>query len=112
MSPTRILDENSLQAQAAKRKIAELRQRLLDLSNRNRLLNFKHSPRGAKYVRIVDETPKRILELIESASAFDLAPLPAPPDEPEDEHTPEFVTGFKEALLTDKVFLREAAEIN
>ena len=38
-------------------RLAGLRDRLLDLSNRNRLLSFKHSERSRTHIRIIDELP-------------------------------------------------------
>jgi DNA polymerase III delta prime subunit len=55
---------------------------LLDLSGRNRLLNFKHT--GSKILRIVDELPNQIFsELLSNAdseqkSGFILSPVPLP----------------------------------
>ena len=40
-----------------KDQIKELRMRLLDLSNRNALLNFRHSEKALTHIRIIDELP-------------------------------------------------------
>lgn len=57
------------------------RKNLLDLSGRNRLLNFKHA--GAKVLRFVDEVPNHIYtELVESSEGdqkgFIISPVPLP----------------------------------
>ncbi len=60
------------------KKIGELRQRLLDLSNRNQLLNYRH-PKGSS-VRVVDELPDQVAEALASGSSFTLEPVPRPTD--------------------------------
>jgi very-short-patch-repair endonuclease len=103
---------NSPQARAAAPKIAELRQQLLDLSNRNRLLNFKHTPSGGRYVRVVDESPEAIFAQLHDGEKVELVALPDPPDELEDENTEEFRAAFEQALLTDRTYLKAAKEIS
>lgn len=62
--------------------LEKTRQSLLDLSGRNRLLNFKHS--GSKILRFVDELPNQIYsELLASAESeqrkgFLISPVPIP----------------------------------
>lgn len=41
--------------------LEHLRKRLLDLTNRNRLLNFKHGKTGS--IRVIDELPDQLFEL-------------------------------------------------
>ncbi|MBI4625364.1 MAG: DUF4011 domain-containing protein [Verrucomicrobia bacterium] len=101
----------SPQAQAAKIKIAELRNQLLDLSNRNRLLNFKHTARGARQVRIVDESLNELFAQLQRPGTVELVELPDLPGEPDDENDQEFINAFEESLLTDKTYLRAAAKI-
>ena len=65
--------------------IARLRLKLLDLTNRNRLLNFKFSDTSKKYVRVIDEIPDVLFERLTDDSYrgtklyFD--PLPEPPND-------------------------------
>ncbi|MCW5762885.1 MAG: DUF4011 domain-containing protein [Phycisphaeraceae bacterium] len=42
-----------------------LRRKLLDLTIRNPLLSFKHSTRGQRYVRVIDELPNQLFERLE-----------------------------------------------
>jgi hypothetical protein len=62
--------------------LEKARKNLLDLSARNRLINFKHS--GSKILRIVDEVPDQIYQrLVQDAgddakSRFQLVPVPLP----------------------------------
>lgn len=57
--------------------LREIRQRLLDLSRRNPLLNYRH-PRG-KSLRVVDEVPDQLFERLLSGEAFVFEPLPRVP---------------------------------
>ncbi|HEX4050324.1 MAG TPA: DUF4011 domain-containing protein [Steroidobacteraceae bacterium] len=67
--------------------IARLRIKLLDLTNRNRLVNFKFSETSRKFVRVVDEVPGILFERLTDDSARSpklyFRSLPAPPPEPE-----------------------------
>ncbi|MEP7243797.1 MAG: DUF4011 domain-containing protein, partial [Gammaproteobacteria bacterium] len=66
--------------------IERLRLKLLDLTNRNRLLNFKFTESSRKFVRVVDELPdvlyRRLTDESEPKKLF-FAPLPKPPEEEE-----------------------------
>lgn len=106
-----LLPEDSVQAEVAKSRIADLRQRLLDLSNRNRLLNFKHSARSVRYVRIIDESAIDLFQQLQDDKSVELVPLPPLPDEPEDESSDAFREALEEALLTDKAYLKAVAKI-
>jgi len=104
-------DPNLPQAQAAKQKVNELRQRLLDLSNRNRLINFKHTARGGRQIRIVDEFLPNLYATLEEDKSVELVSLPPLPEEPDDESDPEFLDAYEEGLLTDKTYLRAIEKI-
>ena len=84
--------------------IAGLRSKLIDLGKRNPLVSFKHSERGATYLRIIDERPDLLFEaLSDGQMRFD-----ALPDEevvPKDEQTDDFRIAFERARLTDAEFL-------
>jgi hypothetical protein len=43
-------------------KVERMREALLDLSNRNQLLNFKHSERSRMHIRVIDELPEFLFE--------------------------------------------------
>jgi hypothetical protein len=73
--------------QLVREGIARLRVKLLDLTNRNRLINFKFSEASRKFVRVVDEVPKFLFERLTDDSARSVKlyfqALPEPPPEPE-----------------------------
>lgn len=102
-----------VQAKEAARSIAALRAKLLDLSNRNQLLNFKHSPRSKSQLRIIDEIPKLVFDDLATGKHFDFKPLPEPDEEelvPEDERTDEFEMQLEHARNDDNEH-KKAADI-
>src|SRR3990167_4713705 len=52
-----------------------LRERLLDLSSRNKLLNFSHR---SSHVRVVDELPDQFYELLVQGDELSFVPVPQP----------------------------------
>jgi len=66
--------------------LQDLRVKLLDLSKRNRLLNFRNN---RFCVKIVDEQPNQVFDyLVRDGKSMIFSPLPEP-DEPEEEETAE-----------------------
>jgi very-short-patch-repair endonuclease/DNA polymerase III delta prime subunit len=66
--------------------IRKLRLKLLDLTNRNRLLNFKFPEKTRKFVRVVDELPDALYERLAvegSGGKLWFRALPEPPVNPE-----------------------------
>jgi hypothetical protein len=62
--------------------LEKIRARLLDLTNRNRLLNFRHT--RASSMRIVDVDPNVVFARLLNGEEMSLRPVPEPPvDEPE-----------------------------
>jgi very-short-patch-repair endonuclease len=78
----------------------DLRERLVDRSNRNRLLNFRHTT-SASIIRIVDELPDRILAHLRDDHRFRFLSLRDPDAAPEDEQTPEFQAHLQRAMIED-----------
>lgn len=90
--------------------LEKLREKLIDISKRNPLIAFKHSERGATFIRVVDELPDVLFQRLGSgAMAFD--PLPNPEEEPADQKTPAFQLAVETARLTDEVYLAGLAEL-
>jgi hypothetical protein len=80
----------------AQKSIATLRKRLLDLSNYNRLLNFKFSDRSRTHVRIIDELPDVLYrKLVDDGKRLTFTALPEPKDEPQDEKSEEFLAALQ-----------------
>ncbi|MDH1261346.1 DUF4011 domain-containing anti-phage protein Hhe [Pseudomonas sp. GD03944] len=57
--------------------LEKLRSRLLDLSARNRLLNFSHA-RSKRFARIIDELPDHLFETLTADQPMRFAPVPEP----------------------------------
>ncbi|MBR6389271.1 MAG: DUF4011 domain-containing protein [Opitutales bacterium] len=71
-------------------KLQDLRKNLLDISNKNKLINFKHSSRSRRIIRIVDEVPSQIYDcIVREEKGMAIKPLKGL-DEPDDEKTVAF----------------------
>jgi very-short-patch-repair endonuclease len=71
-------------------QVAVFRERLLDLSLRNNLLDCKHGERNRTQLRIVDELHDSVFLGLENGNRYVAAPLPEPRSTPDDEETEEF----------------------
>ena len=91
---------------AARFKLEELRRQLLDLSRTNHLIRFPHSQTKHRHVRVVDEHPASMLQLLLEDRKVEFVAIPNPPDEPPDEQTSHFQSHYEKALLTDATYLR------
>ncbi len=101
--------ESGTVAHRANREFTEkvlgaLREKLLDLTRRNRTLNYKHSDRARTHIRVIDEIPDYLFEAIASGKKMTFKPLPAPVDRPKDEQTQEFKDALDAARLSDEEF--------
>ena len=67
--------------------IAKYRENLLDISNRNNLINLNFNPRSNKILRIIDELPNVIAKKLAEEKTLQLISLPPPEKEPKDEKT-------------------------
>jgi very-short-patch-repair endonuclease len=104
--PTMRDDEKSRQRRDwVHQAIRDLRAKLIDLGKRNPLVSFKHSERGATYLRIIDERPDILFETL-TAGDMRFEVLPDEDDIPRDERTDDFRITFERAQLTDEAYLR------
>ena len=74
----------------ANKELRVLRQKLLDLTRRNKLLNFRHRKAAKNQLRIVDESLGFSFDRLLSGKDFQIAPLPSPNYDlldPEDKQT-------------------------
>ena len=58
--------------------LKELSKKLLDLTRRNRLINFRHTENSKRFVRFIDEIPDITLDKLNEGVTFDIIPLPEP----------------------------------
>ena len=78
----------------------------MDTSRRNALINNSLSSRTASFIRIVDEKPQSIFDiLVKSGKSLKLASLPPLETEPPDENNNEFREAFSVACQTDENYL-------
>lgn len=84
--------------------IADLRTRLLDLRNGNKLLNYKHSERAKTQARVVDELPDFLHDCLTSNKQLSFKPLPEPDSVLPDEQSDDFLFALEEARRVDKAW--------
>lgn len=92
-------------AELVNKRIAVLRPRLLDTTRRNPLVNNVMTARTAAFVRIVDEKPQSVIDILGNDTTMRLQPLPPLDNEPPDELTQEFITAFENAQTTDDKYI-------
>jgi hypothetical protein len=85
--------------------VRKAREKLIDLSMRNTMLNFRHSETSAKHVRIVDEDLELLVGALASRTSLDIIPIPPVEQVPRDEETDEFRAALKLAKETDPDWL-------
>lgn len=88
-------------------RIEAMRPKLQDTTRRNPLINNVLGARTASFIRIVDEKPQNILDLLcgSENNVLHLVPLPSVDLDPADENTQEFKAAFENAKLVDEEYL-------
>jgi hypothetical protein len=94
-----------------KKTIQQFREKLLDLSSRNPLLNFRHSERSRSHIRIVDEIPETLFQRLSASRQMTFLPLPYPELIPSDERLPLFERAFQHSRRTDEAYKAKLAEL-
>ncbi|WP_084572943.1 DUF4011 domain-containing protein [Methylocapsa aurea] len=91
----------------------QLRLKLLDLSKRNRMLNYSFATRSKKHLQIIDHVFEDVYrKLVAEEAALEIQGLPDPDDIPADERSEEFKSALEHARVSDVEYLvkREALE--
>ena len=102
---TKMVNSNNIEfLEITQKSIEKFREKLLDLGNRNNLINLSFNPRSNKNIRVIDELPNKVYEQLKNNDEFSLIALPEPEGEPEDENTPEFIAAF-DAAYSDNGFI-------
>lgn len=84
----------------------QLRRKLLDLSLKNRMLNYALGARSKRHLQIVDEVLDEVYsKLVEEDSSLRLLPLDDPPDVPPEEKTEDFIAALQQAKVSDFEYL-------
>ena len=82
---------------AAATRVADLRTRLLDLKNSNRLLNFKFGERSRSHVRVIEASSNTIFAILVDGKRLPFRALPEKSDEPPDERSDQFLMLLEQA---------------
>lgn len=93
-----------------KEKLLKLKEKLLDISNRNRMLNSNFQAKGKQHFRFIDEIPDNLYETLNNSS-MEFIPLPEFDKPTKDENSEEFKSTYEKALLTDPDYLSEIERI-
>src|SRR6266478_2602272 len=85
--------------------IRKAREKLIDLSLRNGMLNYRHSESSSRHIRVVQQMPGAVVECLASEKSIDVIPLPPVETIPHDEDTDAFRAALKEAKAVDLEWL-------
>lgn len=83
-----------------------LRLKLLDLSKKNRMLNYSLGARSKRHLQIVDEVMEEVYrKLAGEDAALRIDPLEEPEDTPPEEKTEEFIAALEHAKVSNLEYL-------
>jgi hypothetical protein len=99
------LPANDDRAKLASQVIEGLRAKLLDLTTRNPLLNYRHSDRAKVQVRVIDELPDELHSSLSEGKSLAFRALREPDDQPEDEKSDEFQIALETERLEDEEYV-------
>src|SRR5258705_10336458 len=104
-NPVTIVDDLDEQARLTE-VYGRLRLKLLDLSKKNRMLNYNLGNRTRRHLQIVDEVMDEIYKKLASDDAtLRIEPLDEPEDVPPEEKTEEFVGAVEHAKFSNIEYL-------
>jgi hypothetical protein len=83
-----------------------LRLKLLDLSKKNRMLNYVLGARSKRHLQIVDEVLEEVYKLlVDEEASLRILPLDEPENIPPEERTEDFVAALEHAKVSDIEYL-------
>lgn len=91
--------------------LSKCKDKLLDLSGRNRLINSQFSTRSLERFRIIDEVPDQLYQNLINGKTMKFVSLPPKPKNPRDEETNEFKRELEKFKLIDEEYLEETKRI-
>ena len=100
-----IADDNDAIVEMVRHGIQKAREKLIDLSLRNGMLNYRHSESSSRHVRVVHQLPSAVVECLASEKSIDLVPLSPVETIPRDEDTDVFRVALREAKAVDPEWL-------
>jgi Protein of unknown function (DUF4011) len=84
----------------------QLRLKLLELSKKNRMLNYSLGAKSKRQLQIVDEVLEDVYKkLVEQEASLRILPLDDPDDIPLEERTEDFIAAFEHAKASDIEYL-------
>ena len=90
----------------------QLRLKLLDLSKKNPMLNYRLGARSKRHLQIVDEFLEDVYrKLVGEDAALKIAFLPTPDDIPPEERTEDFISALEYAKVSDIEYLTKLDEL-
>jgi hypothetical protein len=97
---------DATEAQRLANLYEQLRLELLDLSKKNRMLNYSLGARSKRHLQIIDEVPEEVYKkLVEEEAGLRLLPLDEPDDTPPEERTEDFIAALEQAMVSDIEYL-------
>src|SRR5664280_2238852 len=92
-------------AEMVKQGILKAREKLIDLSLRNGMLNYRHSESSSRHVRVINTNLRVLVESLALEQSLDVLPLPPVESIPRDEDSDEFKAALKTAKIIDPEWL-------
>jgi hypothetical protein len=90
----------------------QLRLKLLDLSKKNPMLNYRLGARSRRHLQIVDEVLEEVYrKLVGEDAALKIAFLQEPDDIPPEERTEDFISALEHAKVSDIEYLTQLEEL-
>ena len=105
-------DHNEELQSTTNNSLKELSKKLLDLTRRNRLINFRHTENSKRFVRFIDEIPDITLNKLNEGVTFDIISLPEPDFDPEDEKNENFLRHLDNQKSTDEDYIKKLNKIS
>jgi Protein of unknown function (DUF4011) len=100
-----VADDNGAIVEMVRHGIQKAREKVIDLSLRNGMLNYRHSESSSRHVRVVHQLPSAVVECLASEKSIDLIPLPPVETIPRDEDADVFREALREAKAVDPEWL-------
>ena len=94
------------------RLIATFRERLVDLSRSNRLINYRHSESSNTHIRIIDCGLNDLVAALDNGRSLEFNALTYSNSDSDDEDTAEFKAEFESAILSDPEYLKNVHSQN
>ena len=94
------------------RLLSAFRDKLIDLTRRNRLINYRHSESSNTHIRIINCGLNDLAEASISGRQLEFVALPDPPAQTGDIESPEFQAAYEIAVLSDQEYLDQIRILN